>query len=284
MEVIGWYKEAKNILNRVIEDEQTANAVLNYEIYSFVWSSLGVEDEGLEVYEFFRELLQDLYESLDAEADFDISLWKEFFYASQAYWDFQKIYRFPGGWKLRDAGTFWTKLADQLCDKTVDERVEIMRALTKFYNWIDSYCTVYSYQYSLGSPWKSQFVTARLTELQYDEYKELEAYIEKIKELDVEAKIEKLTRVYLYDEFDYIYPDRETLFLDFLRRGISVPEALKMVKLISCGKTNELTEHMNGLLVSAGYTEETIQRIKAIHFLKSKRNAIVKLLFEIELV
>ena len=93
-----------------------------------------------------------------------------------------------------------------------------------------------------------------------------------------------MTRLYSDDEFDDIYPDRETLFLDFISRGISVPEALKMVKVIRCGRSDKLTDHMNELLVQAGYSGEIIQRIKAIRYLKSKSNAIIRLLYVTKLI
>ena len=136
-------------------------------------------------------------------------------------------------------------------------------------------CTVYAYQYHIDNYTGLRFVSERLTLLQYWEFRELETYVEKIRELELTEKIERLTRLYSDDEFDDIYPDTETLFLDFISRGISVPEALKMVKVIRCGRSDKLTDHMNELLVQAGYSGEIIQRIKAIRYLKSKSNAII---------
>ena len=284
MDLIRWYKEAKEVIKEAVGDEDISSRVIHFEMFRVIWSCFSESIDGVDTSAFFRELIISLFESLNASEDLNMNLWEEFYKDSVSYNEFEKIYKFPQGWGLRESGSFWLKYADGLCDMTIEERVDIMNRLIKFYNWIGPYCTVYAYQYHIDNYTGLRFVSERLTLLQYWEFRELETYVEKIRELELTEKIERLTRLYSDDEFDDIYPDRETLFLDFISRGISVPEALKMVKVIRCGRSDKLTDHMNELLVQAGYSGEIIQRIKAIRYLKSKSNAIIRLLYVTKLI
>ena len=101
--------------------------------------------------------------------------------------------------------------------------------------------------------------------------------------MSVAEQMERLTRQYCVTEFDKKYPDRETLFLDMIERGIMIPEAVKMVKTIR-RSDRELTGSMEERLRGAGYSEEEIVEMKKIKYLKSRNTAITKLLYIQELI
>lgn len=279
-----WYEDAKKNLQNIITKPEDLNTFLQYEICKVVGDCFEKSDDIMDENTYFAEMIKALMVSLDASTDYDVKLCNEFCSGSILYKNFEEKYSFMQGWSLKNTGNFWLKFVDQLEEKTIDERLDMVKKLIQFYNWMVSYCRVYAYQYMLSNPCCMRFKEDRVQLMQYWEYRELESYIENLKEYDVESKVDFLNRRDAVNIIDKNYPDRECLLLDFIGRGISAPEAMKMTKLIRCGRGDKLSEHMLERLYSADYSETLIEEMKQIRYLKSKSSVIMKLLFVSKLI
>jgi heterodisulfide reductase subunit B len=118
--------------------------------------------------------------------------------------------------------------------------------------------------------------------MQYYEYRELKTYIDKISGYELKEQMDRLVRQYCVSEFDYMYPDRETMWLDMIKRGLAIPEAMKIVKQVcrGCG----LSDLMKSKLRNIGYKEEIINEMNECKYLKGRNVGLMKLLYVQNLV
>ena len=285
-EYIGWFSEARNAMARLMGDSEIADRMLQYNTFASVWSCFETAKDAetlkrQEVY--LGRLIRELFEQLGTGDMFRESLWRLFLENSPEYTSFLVEYNFPCNMTVREAGAVLLQKIDALAEWKAEERVELVRPLAAYYAWNDSFFWVFVYQYQRKYPGPVAYDESRLSRFEYCEFRELENYIEKISHMSVAEQMERLTRQYCVTEFDKKYPDRETLFLDMIERGIMIPEAVKMVKTIR-RSDRELTGSMEERLRGAGYSEEEIVEMKKIKYLKSRNTAITKLLYIQELI
>lgn len=285
-EYTTWFVEARNAMSRLMGDWKIADAIIQYNVFSNIWSCFHTaKDDGTlkKLENYLSEMIQRLFEDLRAGDMFDEKLWRLFLGNSLEYTSFLEEYNFPYNLSLKETGTVLLQRIDELAECGVDDRMQLMRPLANYYAWSDSFFWVYGYQYWSENPCPVEYEKERLSRLEYCEFREIENYIEKISYLSVEEQLEKLTRQYCATDFDKKYPDQETFFLDMVEHDILVPEALKIVKTVR-RSDRELTNSMEEKLHNAGYTEEDICELKKIKYLKSRNTAITKLLYIQELI
>lgn len=281
-EYIKWFSNTRALFMEYIGDNDIADELLHYEIFSAVWSCIK-DDEKADMGEKGKEIIIALLKSLEVVDFYREELWDEFWDNSPKYQKFMEIYHLPDERLIKEAGSFWLRTVDRI-DGEEDKklRMDFSNKVIEYRLWITTYCTTFTYQYLNDNPKCGKFVVERLSILQYWEYRELENYLEKISNRSLEEQILRLTRLYCETDFDKRFPDRESLYIDLLDKGLPISESFVITNRVRKG--NGITKDMRERLLDIGYSEETIVEISNIRYLKSRRNAISRFLYIKELV
>lgn len=281
-EYIIWFENIRAFFTKYIADSSIADELLHYELFSAVWSCIE-DDEREEQKECVKEVIVALLRSLNANNFFREELWDAFYDNSVEYQNFIEVYHLPDERFLRDAGSFWLRTVDNV-DNMEDNKVrlEFSKQAGEYCLWLMPYSTIFTYQYLIENPNCGKFVFERLSILQYWEYRETENYLEKINNLSLEEQLMKITRRYCETDFDKRFPDRESLYMELLEKGLPISEAFVITNRVRKGKG--LTDAMYEKLKCIGYEKQILEEINAIRYLKSRRNAIVTVLYVRELI
>lgn len=281
-EHIAWFENTRMFFGEYMDNSSIADELLHYEIFSAVWSCIE-ENENEDRNKQMIELIVALLRSLEAVDFFREELLYEFLNNSQKYQEFIAEYHLPDETFLRDVGSFWLRTVDKI-DVAGDKvkRVDFSKKACEYCLWLMPYCTIFTYQYLIENPHCGEFVTERLSVLQYWEYREIENYLDKISNLSLEEQILKISRRYCETEFDKRFSDRESLYMELLDRELPISEAFVITNRVRKGRG--VTDITYEKLLNMGYERKFLEEVNAIKYLKSRRNAIVSFLFVKELV
>ena len=281
-EYIKWFTNAQTLFKEYIDSDDIADELLHYEIFSAIWSCVKDDNEtGMK--ERVKEIILALLKSVEVADFFKEKFWDEFWDNSQEYQKFMEIYHFPDESFVNNVGTHWLRIIDKIDSKEDTYlRIDFSKKIIEYRLWIMTYCTIFTYQYLNNNSDCGRFVVERLSILQYWEYRELENYLEKISDRSLEEQIMSLTKLYCVTDFDRYFPDRESLYMDLIDKGLSISEAFVITNRVRKGRG--LTTGMREKLFDVGYSLETIEKINNIRYLKSRRNAVSRFLYIKELV
>ena len=98
-----------------IGDNDIADELLHYEIFSAVWSCIK-DDEKADMGERGKEIIIALLKSLEVVDFYREELWDEFWDNSPKYQKFMEIYHLPDERLIKEAGSFWLRTVDKIDD------------------------------------------------------------------------------------------------------------------------------------------------------------------------
>lgn len=275
---VAWLGRARKTIVEIMGEQKMADAIIQYNIFSAVLSCFKEDEEEQEsLRAYIEKLLKTLFLSLNIQDMYDEKLWMSFWGNTKDYKDFLEEFNFAYNLSLDDMGNKWLEKFEQMDEFDKSKKEELLKELSSYSTWNMAFFSVYSYQYWNANPCSHYFNIHRLSVLQYWEYREIENYVDKIKDLTLEEQIERLTRLYCVSEFDKQYPDRETLFLDMIEHNLTIAESLKMIKRIRTGR--KLIDWMEDRLRKVGYEENVISEMNRCRYLKSRSSAITRLLY-----
>lgn len=277
-EYVKWFDKSYYYITELAGDSNIAKSIIQYNIFNDLVSCykdvrMTKDDFG----QYSKILLIELFSKLSDNIEFDEELWNSFYYESSGYKQFIEMYDLPSMPSINKMGSFWLKKIDQIEDCwSIEKKVYFVDILTNYCCWREAFTTTYAYQYFIDNMCCADIAVHRFCLLQYWEYKEIESFLDRINAYSVHEKIEALMRMYAEDKFDLQYPDRETLFIELVKNKLQIPEAFTIVHRVRRGL--KLTENMKMKLCEIGYDAGFIDRLNQIHYLKSRKLSIMRLL------
>ena len=273
-----FYRIRKNI-SEFVGDDNIADELILYNLYSSVYSCFN-EPESEENTGAFKEYIEDIIKMLIDKIGLPYlyyeSTWENFWSDNEKFHEFYEKYNIPHNMRLSEIGTRWLRIIDNMENFSIDDKVKSFSKILDYIVWTDSFYYVFAYQYWNKNPINAELEESSVSKLNYYDYRELKTYVDKIRDKSIEEQVNCLSRQYLVFDFDYRYPDKETLWIDLIKKGISITESMKIVKHISQGKV--LQTYMKDKLSNAGYDEKIIKEMDACEYLKSRSHAVTKFL------
>lgn len=201
----------------------------------------------------------------------------QFYNNSADYKEKYSKYNLSRGLEIKEMGIAWLQILDRLDDEILPQKIEKMDAIVRYWIWFDSFAVIFAYQFWISHPCFIKFDMCQLPLRQYWEYNEIETFLNEMKGKTLDEKVKGLSLQYCKKPIEKKYPDRESLLLELVSNGISIPEAIKITKRVRTGRG--LLESMCDKLQKHGYTDKEIRMMKQIRYLKSVRNSIMKILY-----
>jgi hypothetical protein len=282
---IDTFQNIRKSIYDIVCDKDIADKIIQYDIYSNVFSCFKESGDSagkIKLKEYIERILDSLFNDINASELFDKDIWMNFWNDNEEYRAFQEKYNLPYNMVIADVGTEWLGILDRMDDYDMTAKICCFEKLLDYLVWSNTFCYVYAYQY-YETNWEDvRFEESRVSRMQYYEYRELKTYIDKISGYELKEQMDRLVRQYCVSEFDYMYPDRETMWLDMIKRGLAIPEAMKIVKQVcrGCG----LSDLMKSKLRNIGYKEEIINEMNECKYLKGRNVGLMKLLYVQNLV
>lgn len=279
-----FYHIRKNI-SEFVDDDIIADKIILYDLYSSIYSCFNEmkADAGFGgLKEYVEDVIKVLIDKIGLQNQHFKRTWENFWNDNDEYHEFYDKYNLPHNMRLSDIGTVWLRIIDNMENLNINDKTISFSKLLDFIVWTDSFYYVFAYQYWDKNPMSVKLEESRVSKLNYYDYRELKTYVDKIEHKSIEEQINCLNRQYLISNFDYLYPDKEALWIDMIKKGVSIPESMKIVKHISKGSGLETS--MKVKLSNAGYDKNIINDMDTCKHLKSRSNAVTKLLYTKDLI
>ena len=279
------FHQIRKDISEFVGDETIADEIILYNLYSCVYSCFN-EPESEENTGAFKEYIENIIKTLIDKIGLSNlyyeRTWENFWSDNDKFYEFYEKYNLPHNMRLSDIGTLWLRIIDDMESFNNDDKTKIFSKILDYIVWTDSFYYIFAYQYWNKNPMNMDLEESRVSKLNYYDYRELKTYVDKIGHKLIDEQIKCLSRQYLECDFDYRYPDKETLWIDLIKKGISITESMKIVKHISQGKG--LQTYMKDKLSNAGYDEKIIKEMDACEYLKSRSHAVIKFLYTKDLL
>lgn len=279
-----FYQIRKNI-SEFVGDGIIADKFILYDLYSYIYSCFN-EPEADENSGAFKEYIEDVIKTLIDKIGLSNlhyeRTWENFWSYNEKFHEVYEKYNLPYNMRLSDIGTLWLRIIDHMENLNNEDKARSFSKILDYIVWTNSFYYVFAYQYWDRNPMNIKMEESIVSKLNYYDYQELKTYVDKMEDKSIEEQINCLNRQYLINNFDYLYPDQETLWIDMIEKGISITESMKIVKHVSKGRG--LETYMKDKLFNAGYDETKIKAMDACEYLKSRSHAVTKLLYTKDLL
>ena len=275
---IQWFSNVRAFLRKYINNEAVENKLILLEILAVVRDCLE-DNENQKVFE--EDIVRIVIALLHKLNVYDITeenVWNEIYNKSQYSKEILSLYHLPQSIQLIDFGTHWLKHIEQVeALNDINAREKIIQDFWDYYLWFGPFCKIFTYQFLIENPGCGTFDKQKLILIQYWNYREIDSFLQTWKGKTNDNKLMLLSQLHGATAFEKEYPDRESLFLDLIKKGQTMPDALAVVNRVRKGKG--LTSIMEQNLLSIGLEQESIRQIEQVRYLKSRRNVAEQFLY-----
>ncbi len=228
-----WFQEAGIFLNEIIKDQNTVELLLLYEIIENLRTCTRSKTQDQALYrEDFKSLTISLWESVSTEIPYRQELTEilegEISKEDHPFY-FLYTYRIPIYHVPKEYGTFWIQYINTLESRGDHMQIEdFARNMIHYHVWNNAYCRCFALQFLNKNRCSVGLNCGVCAPIQYWEYRRVDRFVQKNHRLSLEQLIIAISQFHHRSELQMRYPDRETLFMEMIHKGIHIENAMRM--------------------------------------------------------